>query len=105
MKSLIISFLLVICFSFQSTSPITPDCKCKDILLKGKVRIVNAFEDFKVRIVPAFEDIRVDTNGLGQRGCGDWVFVTANEDFTIRFVDSFEDFKIRYVAAFHGLHF
>lgn len=103
MKSLFIAVLMTLFFSGKTTEPVTSDCKCKGIPLHGKVKVVESFEDFKVRVVNSFEDIRVDTNWYGQMGCGDWKFVTAGEDFTIRYVNAFEDFKIRYVNAFHGL--
>jgi len=95
-------FLLLLLPLSTPYEPITDDCKCKGIPLYGKVRIVDAFEDFKVCVVDAFEDLDVDTNVANPTRCGEWEFVDAFEDFTIRYVDAFEDFSIRYVDAFPG---
>ena len=78
------------------------DCTCKGIPLKGKVKIVNAFPDFKVKVVNAFPDIQVKTVNAFPDKCGEWQFVTSFPDFTVQFVDAFPDFTIKFVDAFPG---
>lgn len=68
--------------------------------LKGKVRVVTSFPDYKVRVVTSFPDLKVQKVTSFPNSDGKWQFVDAFEDFTIQFVDSFEDFTIQFVDAF-----
>jgi len=74
-------------------SPIQ-NCKCKEINLYGKVRIVNTGETFKVRISD-FPDLNVLITPHPLK-CGEWEFVEIGENFSIRFVEIGEDFSIKY---------
>lgn len=86
-----------------SADDVSKDCRCKGKVLKGKVKVVNAFPDFKVQVVDAFPDIKVKTVSAFPDDCGEWQFVDAFPDFTIQFVDAFPDFKIKFVDAFPGV--
>lgn len=101
-------------YLYAATSPIgnletavsddvSSDCRCKGKVLKGKVKVVNAFPDFKVQVVDAFPDLKVKTVSAFPDDCGEWQFVDAFPDFTIQFVDAFPDFKIKFVDAFPGM--
>ena len=78
------------------------NCTCKGIPLMGKVKIVNAFPDFKVKIVNAFPDLKVKTVTAFPDKCGKWQFVESFPDFTIQFVEAFPDFTIQFVENFPG---
>lgn len=71
--------------------------------LYGKVKVVQAFADYKVKIVSAFPDLKVKTVDAFPDAAGEWQFVDAFPDFTITFVDAFPDFTIQYVEAFPGI--
>lgn len=88
----------------NSESPVSKDCKCQGKVLKGKVKIVNAFPDFKVKVVSAFEDLKVKSVSSFPDDCGEWQFVDSFPDFTIQFVESFPDFTIKFVDAFPGVN-
>lgn len=77
------------------------DCKFKGVELKGRVKIVNSFPDFKAQIVNAFPDLKVKHTSSVYR-CGEWNIVTSSPDFTVQIVNAFPDFKIQYVNAFPG---
>lgn len=80
----------------DSCSFISPDNDCP---LKGKVRIVNNFEDLKVEIVDCcFEDIAIDVVDTywEDSGCGKIELVENFEDIKIRVVKDFADIKIRF---------
>jgi len=94
---------IVLSFFIQSNREYQPkDCQCKNIELKGRVKIVNNFADFKVKIVNSFADLRVKKVKSFPNNCGEWQFVDSGEDFTIQFVESFPDFTIMYVDNFAG---
>jgi hypothetical protein len=78
------------------TEPIK-DCKCKDIKLYGRVKIVDAAEDFCVKIVDGCEHLKVRKIKSTPLHCGQWEIVDACEDFRVKFVDGGEDFCIRFV--------
>lgn len=90
--------------AINSDSPVTKDCKCQGKVLKGKVKIVNSFPDFKVKVVSAFEDLKVKNVSSFPDDCGEWQFVESFPDFTIQFVESFPDFTIKFVDAFPGVN-
>lgn|GEM_PF-5417267 len=71
--------------------------------LRGRVRVVRALADFKVRRVKALADLRVQHVRSLPSSCGQWQFVEAFADFTIKFVSVGEDFTIKMVSSFPGL--
>lgn len=103
MKKLII-LLLILTAKLSYAGNIADDCSLNGIKLNGKVKIVNAFADFEVKKVNAFEDLRVKVVNALPSSCGEWQFVDAFEDFSIKFVDAFEDFSIKEVEAFPGIN-
>ena len=78
-------------------------CTYNGIPLKGKVKIVNSFADFKVKVVDSFSDIEVKTVNSFPDHCGEWQFVESFPDFTIQFVESFPDVKVKFVGSFPGM--
>jgi hypothetical protein len=99
-------FLFLILFACLPiwANPISSDCSFKGKKLYGRVRIVEANEDIRVRVVTANEEFRVFLNPITwQDRCGEWHYVTANENLKIRFVEANEDFRIRFVGANPGL--
>ena len=73
----------------EITNPIDRNnCTCKGIPLYGRVKVVTGLADFDVKVVNALSDIDVKIDDLPTR-CGEWKFVDALEDFSIRFVDAF----------------
>lgn len=90
--------------SFIGTEePVGEDCSCKGIPLYGRVKVVEAFADFKVKIVSSFPDLKVKTVSAFADECGEWQFVESFPDFTVQFVESFPDFTIHFVENFPGL--
>ena len=83
--------------------PIDDDCRCEGIPLYGRVKVVEAFADFKVKIVSSFPDLKVKTVSAFADECGEWQFVESFPDFTVQFVESFPDFTIQFVENFPGL--
>jgi hypothetical protein len=77
-------------------------CTCRGIPLKGRVKIVTAFPDFKIKAVTAFPDIKVQTVTSHPQACGQWQFVDAFPDFTVQYVDAFPDFTVQFVEHFPG---
>jgi hypothetical protein len=77
-------------------------CTCRGIPLKGRVKVVSAFPDFKIKAVTAFPDIRVQTVTSHPDACGKWQFVDAFPDFTVQYVDAFPDFTVQFVEHFPG---
>jgi hypothetical protein len=102
LKYLFTCFILVILLASFSGEGIT-NCKCKDIPLYGKVKIVEHHEDFKVRLKTSDADLYVQTVEHHPNECGKWQFVSHHEDFSIRLVEHGEDFSIRYVTSNPGL--
>lgn len=97
-------------FSGKPTEKTTPEkglnkekCTCNGIPLKGKVKIVNSFADFKVQVVNSFPDIKVKKVTSFPNNCGEWQFVESFPDFTIQIVESFPDVKIKFVNSFPGM--
>jgi hypothetical protein len=94
---LLLNIILFI-WAASHNDPVTADCKCRDIILYGNVKIVTAGEDLKVRIVEAGEDLRVLSTDIAN-SCGKWHFVETGEDFKIRFVGAGEDFTIAFSSV------
>jgi len=79
------------------------NCTFQGIPLKGKVKIVTSFPDFKVKVVDNFEDIAVKLVSNFPDDCGEWQFVENFPDFKIQYVENFEDLKIKFVENFPGV--
>ena len=94
---------LLLSLSAAATEPIAKDCRCKGVPLRGKVRVVDAFETFTVRVVSSNADLNVRWVTAFPDNCGEWQLVDAFEDFTIRYVSANEDFTISTTSAFPGL--
>jgi len=90
---MIVALLLFTLFSINT--PIH-NCKCKDIPLYGRVKVVESHADFLVMIVENHADFEVKKVTYHPKSCGEWRFVDSHPAFTIQFVDSHEDFKIKY---------
>jgi hypothetical protein len=78
------------------------NCTCNGIPLRGKVKIVTSFPDFKVKQVTSFPDLKVKVVENFPDECGEWQFVESFPDFTVQYVESFPDFKIKFVENFPG---
>lgn len=70
--------------------------------LKGRVKFVNAFPDYKIQFVNAFPDAKVKFVESFPDKAGRWKVVESFPDFTVQVVDAFPDFKIKVVDAFPG---
>jgi len=77
-------------------------CAFSGKVLKGKVKVVESFADFKVQIVTSFPDLKVQLVESLADSCGEWQMVESFPDFTIQYVTSFPDFKIQMVSSFPG---
>ena len=80
-------------------------CEFQGHRLMGRVRVVDAFPDFRVKLVDDKKKAellvrRVDSE---PEMCGEWQMVDGMPDFTIAFVESGEDFKIAYVNEHPGI--
>ena len=103
-KILLIATLLVTMVpAVCSAGAVTKDGYYKGIKLCGKVKVVKSFADIKVQVVKSFPDLKVQKVSSFPDKIGQWQFVDAFPDFTIRFVDSFPDIKIQYVDSFPGV--
>ena len=80
------------------------DCKCKNIELKGRVKIVTSGADFRIKIVESLSDLRVKKVNRSAIECGEWQFVSSGEDFTVEFVSTFPNFTIKYVEDSPGMN-
>lgn len=78
-------------------------CRLKGKTLKGKVKIVKSFPDFKVKIVSSFPDLKVKWVSSFPDKCGKWKKVSSFPDFKIKWVTSFPDFTIKIVSSFPGV--
>ncbi len=86
-----------------SDKKVSKDCTYKGKVLKGKVKVVSSFPDFKVKIVESFPDLKVKSVSSFPDRCGEWQFVESFPDFTVQFVESFPDFTIKFVESFPGV--
>ena len=97
--------VIVLCsFLLSNTNMQIKDCKCKNIELKGRVKIVTFGADFSVKVVESQPDLRVRKVTLSPVECGEWQFVDSGEDFTIQWVSEFPDLTIKYVDVFPGMN-
>ncbi len=78
-------------------------CRLKGKTLKGKVKIVKSFPDFKVKRVSSFPDLKVKWVTSFPDKCGKWKKVSSFPDFKIKWVTSFPDFTIKIVSSFPGV--
>ena len=100
----IFTFIVLCSFLLSNTTIQIRDCKCKDIELKGRVKIVTSGADLRVKVVDNFPDLRVKKVNLSAVECGEWQFVDSGEDFTIQWVNEFPDLTIKYVDVFPGMN-
>jgi len=91
--TIILSFSFIL---FVATGKPIIDCKCNDIPLYGRVKVVENHPDFRVKIVEHHADLQVKKVNYHSKTCGDWYFVENHPDFTVKFVDSHEDFTIKF---------
>jgi len=82
----------------------TSHCKCKNIELKGRVKVVSSGADLRVKVVESQPDLRVRKVERSPIECGEWQFVASGEDFTIQFVEEFPDLRIKYVEVSPGMN-
>lgn len=84
----------------EPAAKVGADCTAGGKVLKGRVKVVDAFPDLRVKRVDAFEDFwRVQWVDAFPDRCGRWQRVDAFPDFTIEYVDAFPDITIRTVDA------
>lgn len=68
----------------------------------GRIRFVEAGEDYKVRFVNAGEDLRVQYVSVYPNSVGKWQVVEVAEDYRIKIVQAGEDIRVREVIAGEG---
>jgi hypothetical protein len=78
-------------------------CYFRGKKLRGKVKIVRSFPDFKVKRVSSFPDLKVKWVSSFPDKCGKWQRVSSFPDFKIQWVTSFPDFTIKIVSSFPGV--
>ena len=100
-QHLVLGVLMSLGTASQSQAAISL-CSFDGVALKGKVKVVEAFADFKVKQVTSFPDLKVQTVTSFADDCGQWQIVETFPDFTIQYVSSFEDFSIEFVDSFPG---
>lgn len=76
----------------------------KSFPLKGRVQLVESFEDLRVQIVDSFSDLDVRIVDSSPVRCGEVQLVTSFGDVKVRLVDSFPDLRVRIVESFPGSH-
>ena len=106
MKLYFCIFLTIVLSSFSpnNTNDQLSDCQCKNIELKGRVKIVTSGADFRIKIVESQPDLRVKKVNRSPVECGEWQFVNSGEDFTVEFVENFPDIRIKYVEVSPGMN-
>lgn len=92
----------VLCLTTAQGWASVSGCTYDGVTLKGKVKVVESFADFKVKEVTSFPDLKVQKVTSFADDCGRWHFVESFPDFTIEYVSSFEDFSIEFVDSFPG---
>lgn len=80
-------------------------CEFQGHTLKGRVRIVDSFPDFKVKIEEDEDEAELHVRRVSSTAemCGEWQFVDGMADFTVRFVEYGEDFTIAWVKTKPGI--
>jgi hypothetical protein len=109
MKHYVCIFLTIVISSFLLSNTYLQlhqiiDCKCKNIELKGRVKVVTFGADLRIKVVESQPDLRVKKVARSAIECGEWHFVDSGEDFTIQFVNEFPDFTIKYVEVSPGMN-
>ncbi|MDR2146971.1 MAG: hypothetical protein LBE91_10980 [Tannerella sp.] len=106
MKLLFTAFLTIACNFLLLNNTVTQinDCKCNNIELKGRVKVVPFGADLRVRVVESQPDLRVRKVERSAIECGEWQFVDSGEDFTIQIVNEFADIRIKYVDVSPGMN-
>lgn len=71
--------------------------------IKGKIKFVEIFEDYKVEITEMMPDLKVKIvdNVLDREG--EWQIVDTMPDIKIKIVENFGDFSIQFVENFPGV--
>lgn len=72
-------------------------CSFDNILLYGKVQVVDYGQDFKVQVVDYGQNLKVQEVSYGATSCGKWELVDYGADFKVKLVDYGADFKIKLV--------
>ena len=80
------------------------NCRCNNIELKGRVKVVTSGADLRIKVVDSQPDLRVKKVDRSPIECGEWQFVNSGEDFTVEFVANFPDFTIKYVEILPGMN-
>ena len=62
-------------FLLSNTNIQLKDCKCKNLELKGRVKIVTSGDDFRIKVVESQPDLRVKKVDRLPVECGEWQFV------------------------------
>ena len=93
MKKIAFCLLFAVAFAGSAFAQDVPKDTC---LLKGRVCIVDNFEDLKVRISSSFADVNVYVTVTANENsdCGYIDLVENFPDVRIRIVENFEDIKI-----------
>ena len=95
MKKKAFCLLFAVAFACSAFAQDVPKDTC---LLKGRVCIVDNFEDLRVEIVNSFEDVELDVmeSVWSQPKCGQIELVENFPDVSIRIVESFPDVRISF---------
>ena len=97
MKKIAFCLLFAVAFACSAFAQDVPKDTC---LLKGRVCIVDNFEDLKVRIVSANGDVVVDVMSATNKDskCGEIELVNYVPDIKIRLVEHLEDITISFIC-------
>jgi len=90
----IIGFIVIILFW---NSKVKAQCEWGDYKIQGRVMVVSSLPDIRVQVVTSNPDFRIKIVESLPIECGEWQFVTSNEDLRIQFVTSNPDIRIQYV--------
>ena len=95
MKKIAFYLLFAVAFAGSAFAQQAAQDTC---LLKGRVKIVDYFEDLKVRIVSTNGDVVVDVVTYTNKDskCGEIELVNNVPDIKIRLVENFEDITISF---------
>jgi hypothetical protein len=103
MKTSFNLLLIALAALLMSASKPVDGCRCKNIPLYGRVKVVEFSPDFDVKLAEFSPDLKVQLVDIHPDRCGKWQMVDLHPDFTIRFVEFHPDFTIRYVDFHPGL--
>ena len=85
MKKIIILLLIALKIFSAGAQPI-----------KGTVKIVNAFADYKIKKVDCGEDFKIRIVEQSPYNDYEWQYVECFENFTVQFVDALEDYRVKF---------